>query len=106
MAAQVEHPAVADLRLEKVLHALSDPIRLQIVRELARCESMACVSMSYPVSKSTLSHHLRTLRLSGLTHTEVSGNQRFISLRFADVEERFPGLLDVVGANGPVRSVS
>ncbi|MEV6521554.1 transcriptional regulator [Longispora sp. NPDC051575] len=98
MSADVEHPRTADLQLERVLHALSDPIRLQIVRNLANCESLACGAMDYPVAKSTLSHHLRTLRLSGLTHTDIVGTQRFISLRHDDVESRFPGLLAVIGA--------
>jgi len=49
-----------------------------------------------PVAKSTLSHHLRVLREAGVTLTEPNGTQRVVSLRRADLDERFPGLLDAV----------
>jgi DNA-binding transcriptional ArsR family regulator len=96
--ADPEHPDVASLALDRVLHALSDPIRLDVVRQLAHRESVGCAELDYPVTKSTLSHHLRTLRLSGLTHTAVNGTQRTLTLRAADIESRFPGLLAAVGA--------
>jgi len=46
--------------------------------------------------KATLSHHLKVLRESGLTHTRCEGRSRLISLRREDLEDRFPGLLDAV----------
>jgi DNA-binding transcriptional ArsR family regulator len=52
--------------------------------------------VSAPVSKSTLSHHLRVLRDCGITWTRCEGTQRFISLRKDDLEERFPGLIGCV----------
>jgi DNA-binding transcriptional ArsR family regulator len=48
------------------------------------------------VSKSTMSHHLRVLRQAGITHTRVSGAHRYVSLRWDDLEARFPGLLEAV----------
>jgi hypothetical protein len=36
------------------------------------------------------------LREAGLTLTEPSGTQRVVSLRRADVDARFPGLLEAV----------
>jgi DNA-binding transcriptional ArsR family regulator len=92
----VSHPPAEALELPAVLHALSDPVRLQIVRSLAREGPCNCGMFAVPVAKSTLSHHLRVLREAGLTLTEPNGTQRVVSLRRDDVDARFPGLLDAV----------
>jgi DNA-binding transcriptional ArsR family regulator len=92
----VSHPPADALDLPAVLHALSDPIRLQIVRDLAARGACNCGTFAVPVAKSTLSHHLRVLREAGLTFTEAAGTQRVVSLRRSDVDARFPGLLDAV----------
>lgn len=90
------HPPAEALELPAVLHALSDPVRLQIVRSLADKGACNCGTFAVPVAKSTLSHHLRVLREAGVTLTEPSGTQRVVSLRRGDLDERFPGLLDAV----------
>ena len=89
-------PGADELELATVLHALSDPIRLRIVRDLSDGGACNCGAFTVPVAKSTLSHHLRVLREAGLTLTEPSGTQRVVSLRRADVDARFPGLLEAV----------
>jgi len=92
----VRHPSLEEIQVTDVLHALSDPVRLQIVRELACREECCCNGLAAPVSKSTLSHHLKVLREAGLTRTRVEGNQRLISLREDDLERHLPGLLPSV----------
>lgn len=79
-----------------MLHALSDPVRLEIVRSLADEPDQSCSALTTSVSKSTLSHHFKVLREAGVTYTRANGTQRFVSLRFEELEERFPGLLDSV----------
>ena len=93
---EIAHPAVDQISLTDVLHALSDPVRLEIVRALGTGHELSCGAIPVPVSKSTLTHHLRVLRDAGLTRTRLDGVQRLISLRRSDVETRFPGLLDCV----------
>ncbi len=92
----LSHPTPAELSLAHVLHALSDPLRLEIVRALDDGEELSCSSLDAPVSKSTLSHHLKVLRDAGITRTRADGTQRLVSLRAVDLESRFPGLLDCI----------
>ena len=87
------HPRLEDVGVAHVLHALSDPVRLEIVRVLDDRGQIPCNALTAAVTKSTMSHHFKVLREAGLTHTRVSGTQRLISLRQEEVEERFPGLL-------------
>jgi DNA-binding transcriptional ArsR family regulator len=101
MSERVHHPATEELELAAVLHALSDPVRLQIVRDLAGAGSCNCGAFAVPVAKSTLSHHLKVLREAGVTLTETAGTQRVVSLRNGDLDSRFPGLLDAVLAAAP-----
>lgn len=92
----IAHPDLEQLHLTDVLHALSDPVRLEIVRMLGIHEELSCGRLEVSVSKSTLTHHLRVLRDAGLTYTRTEGVQRLVSLRRHEVEARFPGLLDCV----------
>ena len=96
MITQVDEPETAELELHEVLHALSDPIRLDIVRLLATRGEQTCGAVPAPVSKSTLSHHFRVLREAGVTRTTPQGTRKLIALRRDDLDGRFPGLLDAV----------
>src|SRR3954447_8615767 len=94
-------PRLEDMRLEAVLAALSDPVRLFIVRTLAATDgdSRSCGSFGLSVSKSTASHHFRVLRDAGVVRQHDEGRHRMTELRRDDLDARFPGLLDsVVGA--------
>jgi DNA-binding transcriptional ArsR family regulator len=90
-------PAPTEMTLESMLHALGDPVRLEIVRKLhAANESKACGTFDLPVGKSTASHHFKVLREAGLIRQRLDGRSRLTELRLSDVEERFPGLLTSV----------
>ncbi|OZM74970.1 transcriptional regulator [Amycolatopsis antarctica] len=90
------YPRRADIAIEGVLQALADPVRLDMVRQLADRIEIACGAFEVPVSKSTLTHHLRTLREAGLIHGRQQGTARYNSLRRKDLDALFPGLLDGV----------
>jgi DNA-binding transcriptional ArsR family regulator len=94
--ADLHHPATDAIELTAVMHALSDPVRLAIVRELDAGGERVCGTFELGVSKATRSHHLRVLREAGLTRTRAEGTHRYVSLRADDLEERFPGLLEAV----------
>jgi DNA-binding transcriptional ArsR family regulator len=91
------HPAAEEIELAAVLHALSDPQRLRIVHELAASdEPLACGSIVLEISKSTRTHHFRVLREAGLIEQRREGTRKLSVLRRADLDARFPGLLDAV----------
>ncbi len=103
MSGELEQPEREEIDLSTILAALADPYRLACVRSLAERGETSCNDLRDHVgvecSKSTLSHHLRVLREAGVISTRVSGVHRYSSLRRADLEARYPGLLDAVVAS-------
>jgi DNA-binding transcriptional ArsR family regulator len=92
----IYHPDRKDIALAGVLYALGDPVRLEVVRRLASCQMQPCCALSDSVPKSTLSHHFKVLRETGVIFSQREGTQYINSLRQEDLEARFPGLLDAV----------
>jgi DNA-binding transcriptional ArsR family regulator len=78
--------------LTKVLRALADPVRLEIVRQLSEGEK-ACGLFGIDMPKSSLSHHFRVLRQTGIIASETQGTVIMNRLQRDGLEERFPGLL-------------
>ena len=91
-----KHPSVEQFSLERILYALSDPVRLEIVRRLASVSEASCGELDGGRPKSSMSHHFRVLRDAGLVRTQGVGTTHMNALRRADIDQRFPGLLDAV----------
>ncbi|MEV6009906.1 helix-turn-helix domain-containing protein [Streptomyces sp. NPDC051976] len=93
-----EHVHPDDVPLLTALGALADPVRLQLVRELAGSQDWerSCGSFDVPVGKAALSHHFAALRAAGLVEQRDIGPKRFNRLRRAEFDARFPGLLALV----------
>ena len=89
-------PTGDQMQLATVMAALSDPVRVTIVRALAAQGEFACGTLELGISPATRSHHFRVLREAGITNTRASGTHRYVSLRREELDERFPGLLDAV----------
>jgi len=93
-------PAAEDIQLPRVLGALADPHRLAAVRFVARRGESWCAQViqeaGLPMTKPTFSHHLRILREAGIVTKRVEGAKGYMSLRKADLDRRFPGLIDSV----------
>ncbi len=94
-------PDAAEFELGAVLTALADPLRRRVVTVLARDRTHAdrtCSSFDLPVTKATRTHLFRVLREAGLIRQVHHGNYSSVSLRRADLDARFPGLLDLLVA--------
>ena len=76
-----------------VLYALSDPIRLEIVRQVADRGEVPCGGFGIKMPKSSLSHHFGVLREAGILGCRTEGTSSFNFLRLKEMERRFPGLL-------------
>lgn len=98
------HPEPQDVSLPAVMQALSDPCRIEILRVLMEAGELACGDIPLDISKATRSHHFAVLREAGLILTRSEGTRCMTSVRTDEVEERFPGLLDLVVREKPKKS--
>lgn len=95
-AAEPAHPAADRIALVEVLAALGHPVRLEIVRRLASGEEAFCGEVVPDLPRSSVTHHLKALRESGVICQRPRGRKLFLVLRRDDLESRFPGLLELV----------
>ncbi|MFI6523594.1 ArsR/SmtB family transcription factor [Streptomyces uncialis] len=93
------HPDREQIRIEGVLSALGHPVRLSAVRVLDAGGEHNCGSVLRVLgitAKSTMTHHWRVLRDSGVVRQEPAGRENLLTLRRVDLDARYPGLLDAV----------
>lgn len=89
---KLKHPDPGEITLVGVLSALGDPIRLSIVASLARGGERCWSDFDVPVGGSTLSHHLKVLRLAGVIGGRQESTRCYVSLR-PELDTLFPGLI-------------
>ncbi len=95
------HPSIDDVRLEAILHALSDPVRAAIFVQITAatcpqtCSTFASVG-DRPIPKSSLSQHFKVLREAGLIRSERQGVEMRNTSRCAELDGRFPGLIGAI----------
>ncbi|MGP3974239.1 ArsR/SmtB family transcription factor [Streptomyces sp. 8N114] len=80
------------------LSAVADPVRIELIRELASSPewTRSCGSFDVPVGKAAKSHHFTVLRGAGLVEQRDEGPKRVNRLRREEFDARFPGLLDLI----------
>jgi DNA-binding transcriptional ArsR family regulator len=59
---RIKAKSVNELSLMAVLHALADPVRLEIVRQLDEAGKKTCGMFGIDMPKSSRSHHFRIPR--------------------------------------------
>jgi DNA-binding transcriptional ArsR family regulator len=96
MARTLQHPDAEEINLDGILHALADPVRRSIVSKLIEEGEKNCAETCGGMAPSTISHHHRILRESGLIRSEKRGVAVVNSVRQAEIEARFPGLLTAI----------
>ena len=96
------HPNLNDVPLASVLHALSDPTRLKIIRALDRDHAQGGMGLACNCAapdglpRATISNHFTILRGAGLIAAHKEGTKVIHRLRRNEVDLKFPGLLDAV----------
>jgi DNA-binding transcriptional ArsR family regulator len=93
----------------EVFSALSDPIRWSIITQMAKVDELACVTLesTLPVSKPTISYHIKILQNAGLIETRKAGRNYYYCLRRDVIRDLLDGLWELVpaprlvGSNGP-----
>jgi predicted transcriptional regulator len=96
---QFVHPSKEEITLAGLLGAFADPVRLCIFKSLMNekgCMSCSGAAPRQDIPKSTLSHHFRVMRESGLIRTTKQGVEHRNIIRVEDINERFPGLLKII----------
>lgn len=94
---QIKHPSIEQVELTDIMYALSDPTRLEIVARLANAgRKMTCGEFDLNRPKSSMSHHFKILRSAGLVETLIEGTEHMNALRVAEIEQKFPGVLQSV----------
>jgi DNA-binding transcriptional ArsR family regulator len=101
VARPLTHPHIDDVTVGGILHALSDPVRVQIVDKLLKTPAgMNCtettLKLKLAMPKSTCSQHYRILREAGLIVSERRGVDLSSRVRSSELEKRFPGLLSSI----------
>jgi DNA-binding transcriptional ArsR family regulator len=99
LSADGRTPDLATVDVVTVLSALADPVRLDIVRQLAGCGGggeLPCGQIELPVAKSTTSHHLKVLSAAGILAERAEGTRKYLSLRRDELDRHFPGLIEMV----------
>jgi ArsR family transcriptional regulator len=77
-------PATIPHLIAEGFHALSDPIRLNVIELLRQRELCVCdLCDALGVSQSKLSFHLKTLKEASLVHSRQEGRWIYYSLNLA-----------------------
>jgi DNA-binding transcriptional ArsR family regulator len=94
------HPAIEEVPVEAILHALSDPVRVVIYADIVKgckenCSTFLTVG-DREIPKSTLSQHSKILREAGLIRSERKGVEMFNMSRCEEVDRHYPGLVGAI----------
>src|ERR1700684_1038165 len=67
----------------EIFKALSDPVRWNIIVQMAQVDELACITLedTLPISKPTISYHTKILYHAGLISVRKEGRNYFYSLR-------------------------
>jgi ArsR family transcriptional regulator, arsenate/arsenite/antimonite-responsive transcriptional repressor len=97
---------LAQGQFERIAKALSDPRRFKLLQTIAESEHQCAyqkLCSAFPVTKATISHHLKELVTAGLVETERDG--QFVHTRVVPgvIEACAAELTRRVGAGGEVQ---
>jgi DNA-binding transcriptional ArsR family regulator len=88
----------------EIFKALSDPVRWNIIVQMASVDELACLTLenTLPVSKPTISYHTKILYHAGLISIRKSGRNYYYSLRRDVLHELLDELWELAPTPRPV----
>lgn len=88
----------------EVFKALSDPVRWEILQQIAAVEELACATLeqTLPVSKPTISYHTKILQQVGLLAVRKEGRNYYYTLRREPLQIALDDLVRLAPAPRPV----
>jgi DNA-binding transcriptional ArsR family regulator len=91
--------------LAEVFKALGDPIRWDIVRQMAAVDELACsvLEETLPVSKPTISYHTKILVQAGLVSVRKDGRNLYYVLRRDALRQLVAQIWQIAPEPVPVR---
>ena len=94
----IHNPEIKDIKVGAILHALANPVRVQIFMEISEgscpqsCSNFLQVK-NKKMPKSTLSNHFRILREAGLIKSEKKGLELHNTSRCKELKVKFGSLI-------------
>ena len=84
--------------LAGIFRVLGDPTRIEILRLLVGGEEVACTTLEavLPISKSTISYHVKALKSVGLIRVRKAGRYYHYTLQRDRLDAILPGVADVL----------
>ena len=99
MAQPVNERVLNEKLYAATFSALGEPVRLDMLREIASVEEMPCTVLQAHVglAKSTCSYHIKILNEAGLITVRRQGRNFFYTAKRDVIQMRIPGFLGRVG---------
>jgi DNA-binding transcriptional ArsR family regulator len=84
--------------LAEIFRVLGDATRIEILRLLIGGEEVACTRLEaiLPISKSTISYHIKALKSVGLIRVRKDGRYYHYTLQRDRLDAILPGIADIL----------
>jgi ArsR family transcriptional regulator len=75
MTTRAVKPQIRDDQFDRIAKALADPTRVAVLEAIGRKDECPCQQLrdAFPVSKATISHHIKELVRAGLVEARKEG---------------------------------
>lgn len=99
---------LTEKQFDLIAKALADPRRMQVLEVIAGERECPCQKLreEFPVSKATISHHIKELVRAGLVEAHRDGQFLHCEVRREMLEAYTAELLRRAGGKGPITSVA
>jgi DNA-binding transcriptional ArsR family regulator len=90
---------VAAGEMAELFRVLGDPTRIEILRLLSEEDEVACTTLEQvlPISKSTISYHIKALKTVGLLTVRKDGRYYHYTLHRQRLDTLLPGFFESLG---------